>query len=157
MTLTDLLTADCIQLDAPALHKEELIGVLVDCFARAGSARASAPVVRALLDREAVMSTGIGGGIALPHAQSPAVEGLTVAFARPKEPIEFAALDGNPVSLVFLVVGSGDRTGLMRVLTHISRILHSGELKKKLLKARSPEEVLRAIRGEEGRLKLETT
>lgn len=157
MTLSDMLTADCVRLDDPPATKEETIRALVDCLARAGRVRSAAPVVRALLEREAVMTTGIGGGIAMPHAQSTAAGGLVVAFARPREPIDFASLDGEPVSLIFLAVGAGDRQGLMRVLTHISTILHSGELKKKLLKARSPEDVLRAIRGEEGKLKQEST
>jgi mannitol/fructose-specific phosphotransferase system IIA component (Ntr-type) len=149
MALADLLSTDCVQLDAPAVTKEELIRSLVERLAQAGHVRSAAPVVRALLDREAVMSTGVGGGIALPHAQSPAANGFAIAFARPRDPIDFAALDGHPVSLVFLIVGPQDRTGLMRVLAQLSGLLHSGELQKRLMKAKSAEEALRAIRAEE--------
>jgi mannitol/fructose-specific phosphotransferase system IIA component (Ntr-type) len=153
MALADLLSTECVLLDAPAAAKEELIRSLVDHLVLAGHVRSAAPVVRALLDREAVMSTGVGGGIGLPHAQSPAVNGFAIALARPREPIDFAALDGHPVGLVFLIVGPEDRTGLMRVLTQLSGLLHSGELQKRLLKAKTAEEALRAVRAEEAKHK----
>jgi mannitol/fructose-specific phosphotransferase system IIA component (Ntr-type) len=151
MTLGELLRAECIQLDAPPVTKEELVRSLVDLLAQAGFVRSAPPVVRALLDRELVMSTGVGGGVALPHALNAAVTEFAVAFARPREPINFAALDGQPVNLVFLVVGQSDRTGLMRLVVGIPKLLSSGELQKRLLKAKSPGDVLRAIHAEEGK------
>jgi mannitol/fructose-specific phosphotransferase system IIA component (Ntr-type) len=153
MALADLLSTECVHLDAPEVTKEELIRSLVECLAQAGCIRSPAPVMRALLDREAVMSTGVGGGIGLPHAQSPAANRFAIALARPREPIDFAALDGHPVGLVFLIVGPEDRTGLMRVLTQLSGLLHGGELQKRLLKAKTAEEAVRAIRAEEAKHK----
>ncbi|MCK4412178.1 MAG: PTS sugar transporter subunit IIA [Candidatus Eisenbacteria sp.] len=153
MQLADLLNARCVLLGMPPLSKEELIRSMVDRLAEAGLVESVAPVVRALLDRERVMSTGVGGGVALPHAQCTAVMDFAVAFARPSEPVEFEALDGEPVQVLFMVVGPGDRTGLMRILTRISRLLYTGDLQKKALKVQTPEEFIRLVAAEEARIK----
>jgi len=153
MQLAELLRPACVMLGTPPLTKEEMIRSMVDRLAEQGLVESVAPVMRALLERERVMSTGVGGGVALPHAQSPAVKEFAVAFARPREPIDFEALDGEPVEVVFLVVGPGDRTGLMRVLTAISRLLYAGDLQKKALKVKTPDEFIRLVASEEAKLK----
>lgn len=153
MQLAELLDAKCIMLGIPPLSKEELIRGMVDRLAEAGLVDSVAPVVRALLDRERVMSTGVGGGVALPHAQSSAVKDFAVAFARPSEPVDFEALDGEPVRVLFMVVGPGDRTGLMRILTRISRLLYAGDLQKRALKVQKPEEFIRLVASEEAKIK----
>jgi mannitol/fructose-specific phosphotransferase system IIA component (Ntr-type) len=152
MALADLLEPAYIQLNCPPLSKGEMIRTLVEPMAASGAVTSASRVTRALLDREKVMSTGVGGGVALPHAQSGAVARFTVGIARPREPIDFQALDGKPVQLIFLAVGPEDRTGLMRVLTRISRLLYTGDLLRKLLKAATPEEVIRLIAAEEAKL-----
>ncbi|MBD3236992.1 MAG: hypothetical protein GF330_09830 [Candidatus Eisenbacteria bacterium] len=153
MTLVELLKPSCIQLDSPPLAKEELIRGMVEQLAAAGLVASVSHVTRALLERERVMSTGVGRGVALPHARSAAVREFCVALARPREPVDFAALDAEPVRLVLMAVGPGDRTGLMRILTRISRLLYAGDLQKRLLQAKSPDEVLRQIGSEEAKLK----
>jgi len=153
MQLADLLKPECVLLDTPPVTKEEMIRSMVDRLAEQSFVDSVAPVVRALLERERVMSTGIGGGVALPHAQSPAVKEFAVAFARPREPIDFEALDGEPVDIIFMLVGPGDRTGLMRVLTRVSRLLYSGDLHKKALKVKSAEEFVRLVATEEAKIK----
>ena len=67
--------------------------------------------------------------------------------------IDFGALDGEPVRLFFLVVGPGDRTGLMRVLTRISRLLYTGDLQKRLLGAKGAGEIVDLITAEEAKIK----
>ena len=153
MRLAELLDPQCVLLGMPALSKEAMIRSLVDRLAEAGLVESVDPVVRALLDREQVMSTGVGGGVALPHAQSGAVKDFAVAFARPREPVDFEALDGEPVRVIFMVVGAGDRTGLMRILTRISRLLYAGDLQKKALKVQKPEDFIRLVAAEEAKIK----
>lgn len=153
MTLIELLRADCVQLDSPPLAKDELIRGMVEQLAAAGLVESVSQVTGALLERERVMSTGVGRGVALPHARSAAVKQFCVALARPREPVDFAALDSEPVCLVILAVGPGDRTGLMRILTRISRLLYAGDLQKKLLQAKTVADVLRLIGAEEAKLK----
>ena len=152
MGLATLLKPEFVLLDCPALSKGEMIRLLLEPLAEAGLVRAVSPVARALMDRERVMSTGVGGGVGLPHAQSEAVTEFAVAIARPREPIEFQALDEQPVQLVFLTVGPQDRTGLMRVLTRISRLLYTGDLQKRLMKAKTAQEMIDLIAAEEAKL-----
>ncbi len=152
MALAKLLRPEFVLLDGPPLSKGELIRALVEPLADAGLITSVSQVTRALLERERVMSTGVGGGVGLPHAQSPAVREFAVAFARPREPVEFQSLDERPVQIVFLAVGPEDRTGLMRVLTRISRLLYTGDLQKRLLKASKPQAVVDLIAAEEAKL-----
>lgn len=152
MGLADLIKPEFIQIDGPALSKEEMIRSLVEPLAAAGMIQSTATVTRALMERERVMSTGLGGGIALPHAQSSAVKEFGVAIARPAEPVDFRALDEKPVRLIFLAVGPEDRIGLMRVLTRISRLIYTGDLQKRLMEAKSGGEMIRLIAAEEAKL-----
>ncbi len=152
MQIADLLKQEFVLLDTPPLTKEEMIRSMVDRLAEQGLVESVAPVMRALLERERAMSTGVGGGVALPHAQSPAVREFAVAFARPQQPIDFEALDGEPVRVVFLVVGPGDRTGLMRIITRLSHLLYSGHLQEKAQAVKSAEELLRLVASEEARI-----
>ncbi len=152
MGLADLLRPEFVLIGGPPLSKEEMIRSMVEPLVEAGIVESASKVTRALLERERVMSTGVGGGVALPHAQSEAVREFAVAIAKPKEPIDFQALDQKPVQLVFLAVGPEDRTGLMRVLTRISRLLYTGDLQKKLLKVAGADEAIRLIAAEESKL-----
>ena len=101
--------------------------------------------LKAVLKREQVMSTGIGGGVAIPHAQSPAVKRLAVGLIRPEQPIDFEAIDGRPVNLVFMILGPEERGGFVRVLARISRLLYDGELQSRLLTVRTPRDAIQAI------------
>jgi fructose PTS system EIIBC or EIIC component len=152
MNLKELLRIDCIRLDQPATDKEVLIQTMVGDLEKAGVVSDPAAVLQALLDRERVMSTGIGGGVAIPHAQSPAVSSLAVGLARPVQGISFDSLDEKPVRLVFMIVGPEERGGFIRILARISRLLYSGELQTRLLEAKTPEEVIKTIEEEEDKL-----
>ncbi len=102
--------------------------------------------------RERVMSTGIGGGIAVPHAQSVGASRLALALGRLRAPIDFEALDERPVQLVFMVVGPEEGSGFIRILARISRLLYTGDLQRNLLRARSAAEAMASIRDEESRI-----
>jgi len=157
MGLANLLKPEFILIDGPSLTKDEMIRSLVEPLIQSGAVTNGAGALRALYERERIMSTGVGGGVALPHAQSPAVNEFAVAIARPKQPIDFQSLDGEPVSLIFLALGPEDRTGLMRVLTRISRLLYTSDLQKNLLKAATAESMIQLIRSEEDKLVGETS
>jgi len=153
VSLRGLLRRDCIQLHEPSKDKKELIQRMVNRLAEVGVVEDIAAVTNALLERERVMSTGIGGGVAVPHAQSPHVQELAVALSRPLEPIPFESLDERPVGLIFMIVGPEERGGFIRILARISRLLYSGALQARLLAARNSEEVIAAVGEEEERLK----
>jgi mannitol/fructose-specific phosphotransferase system IIA component (Ntr-type) len=153
MSLGELIQEDCVLLDIPEADKGNLIRTMVDALVRAGRVSDPDPVVRALLERERVMSTGIGGGVAIPHAQCPTVPGLAVALARPALGVNFDSLDEKPVRLVFMIVGPEERGGFIRVLARISRLLYSGDLQGRLLEAKTPGDIKRIICEEEERLR----
>lgn len=153
MSLGELIREDCILLDVPATDKSELVRRMVERLQSVGQVADVEAVVHALLERERVMSTGIGGGVAIPHAQTPAVESLAVSLARPHSGIDFASLDEKPVRLVFMIVGPEERGGFIRILARISRLLYSGDLQARLLEAGSPSEIVRIIREEEEKLR----
>jgi len=95
------------------------------------------------------MSTGIGGGIAIPHALSDDLEQLAMVFGHTAAPMDFQALDSRPVDLVFMLVGPKSATGLyVRLLARLSRLLQHDTFKERLRQATAAEEVLAAFSGE---------
>ena len=145
MKLAELMDERCVLLDMPVSSKEQLFHDVIHEFEAADVMAEPEAALKAVLKRESVMSTGIGGGVAIPHAQSPAVSKLVVGLIRPKTPIDFDALDGRPVSLVFMILGPEERGGFVRVLARISRLLYDGELVGRLLSARTPRDAIAVI------------
>ncbi len=154
MILSELLRPETIRLDLSVRSKEDLIRRIVEILEGEQILIDPEAVVAALLDRERVMSTGIGGAVAIPHAQSPGVKELAVSFVRVGSDLEFDALDGKPVRLVFLIVGPEERGGFIRILARISRLLYTGDLQRELLRAETPEEIVDIIRQEEEKLRV---
>jgi len=150
--LTEILDESCVRLDVTAATKDAVIEALVGALVEAGAVTDASRMVADIQQRERVMSTGIGGGIAVPHAQSPGATRLALALGRLIRPIDFDALDERPVQLVFLVAGPEERGGFIRVLARISRLLYSGDLQRNLLRARTPAEAMACIRHEEERI-----
>lgn len=154
MSLSQLMRASSIRLDLDVTTKEDLIRRMVELLDQDGLLTDRDGVVQALLERERVMSTGIGGGVAIPHAQSAGVRELAVSFVRVGADLPFDSLDGKPVRLVFMIVGPEERGGFIRILARISRLLYTGDLQKELLAAEAPHEVIDTIRREEEKLRL---
>ena len=103
MLLSELLSIDRIKIPLESENKDDLLRELVSVAAAGEPAREE--VLRAVREREAVLSTGIGHGVAIPHGKSSAVGDLRMAAGRAGSPVDFDALDGEPVSLFFLLVG----------------------------------------------------
>lgn len=152
MRLTELVREDCVQLGLSGETKIQVMESMVARLQETGLVSNADSVLESLLARERVMSTGIGGGVAIPHAQTDCALGLSVSFARLARPIDFEALDDKPVEFVFLVVGPEERSGFIRILARISRLLHGGELQGCLREVQTPGEALAAIAEEEAGL-----
>ncbi len=107
-----------------------------------------AALIAALREREELHSTGIGDGVAFPHART-ALSGLVsrpvIVFGRHAQGIPFGAIDGRPVRLFFLLVTTSV-TQHLQILARISRLLHAPSIRQRLLDAQRPDEVLSAIR-----------
>ncbi len=150
MKLKDLLSEDVIIIPLQNTEKNKIIKELVDVLYRAHRIKDRDAVLKAVLERERVMSTGMGDGVAIPHAKSDAVDNLVAAFGITKEDVDFKSIDEKPVRLIFLLVGPTDQTGPhLKALSRISRLMHREEFRKKLASARSSKEVIEAIEKEE--------
>ncbi|KPJ63272.1 MAG: hypothetical protein AMS15_00940 [Planctomycetes bacterium DG_23] len=152
MNLTDLIGEQTIELNLAPITKSEAIESLVDIMVKAGKVppASRAGIIKAVKQREEVMTTGIGSGVALPHAKSKLVPELMLAVARSRKPIEFDAVDGQPTDLFFLLLSREDTTGLhIQALARLARLLRDDGFCQALRKAESPGEVFQIIATQE--------
>ena len=150
MTLLDILSPESTVVGLKSNTKEEVIGELVDKLKMGESITDREIVLKAVLDREQIMSTGIGDGIAIPHGKSDSVIHLTAALGTHKRGVDFEALDGEPAYVFFLLVSPANVSGPhIKALARISRLLKNDAFKKQLVEATSTEEILATIETEE--------
>jgi len=124
MKLVEIIPEGCIMDDLKATQKEEVIREMVGALVKAGRIEeaTSKKVIKALMDREELGSTGIGSGVAVPHAKHDSITDLVGAFGRSKKGISFDALDGEPVHVLFLLLSSKSASGAhLEALAYISR------------------------------------
>lgn len=149
--LSDLLSPDRIKVPLESSDKEGLLTELVALVAVDLEETRRRSVLRAVLDREAVLSTGIGNGVAIPHGKCGALSDLRLAAGVTGDPVDFDALDGSPVSLFFLLVGPESAAGShVKALSRISRLMRKEEIRRRLAAAGSEEEFLETLRELEG-------
>ena len=149
MKLSEMLDADRIRIPLQAGTKEDALRELVGLVAGEDGDRTET-IFDAVAERESRMSTGIGQGVAIPHGKSDLVSGMEIAFGIAAQPVDYNALDGEPVSLFFLLVSPPDRTGdHIKALAQISRLLTSDAVRDELSAATSADEVLDLLRREE--------
>ena len=151
MLLTDLLAIDRIKIPLQARSKDDILSELVQVIGNAHGIKQVKDVLRAVRDREAVLSTGIGNAVAIPHGKSPVVDDLVMAAGVTSAPVDFNSLDGEPVRLVFLLVGPETAAGAhIKALSRISRLVRREEARQQLIEAASAEEFFRALQEAEG-------
>jgi nitrogen PTS system EIIA component len=150
MTLMDILSANSVIVDLKGETKEEIIEELVDALEVGEVITNRDKVLQAVLEREKIMSTGIGDGIAIPHGKSDAVARLAAALGTQKRGVDFEALDGEPAYVFFLLVSPANVSGPhIKALARISRLLKNDDFKKKLIDAVSAEDIMAVIESEE--------
>jgi PTS system nitrogen regulatory IIA component len=141
MPLTDLLTPQAVM---PALKVNSKKQALQELAARAAAlcGRSEREVLDVLAQRERLGSTGIGNGIAIPHGKLPKLERLFGVFARLDRPVDFEALDGQPVDLLFLLLAP-EAAGAdhLKALARVARLLRDPEVARKLRESRDAEAI----------------
>ncbi|MGQ0560575.1 MAG: PTS sugar transporter subunit IIA [Gemmatimonadota bacterium] len=146
MLLTELLTIDRIRIPLQATTKEDLLRELVGVIT-SETADQQEEVLRAVREREAVLSTGIGNGVAIPHGKSPLVPELVMAAGRTAGPVDFDSLDGQPVHLLFMLVGPETAAGPhIKALSRISRLVRKDSVREQLIGAQTAEEFYRSLK-----------
>lgn len=152
MKITEFLDVKGIHLDLRASEKQDILKELVDVLAEVKDIGDKKLILKALLERESLGSTGIGQGIAIPHGKTDKVKELISVLAISKQGVNFEALDGEPVYIFFLLVAPKDAAGPhLKALAQISRMLRDTYFCDLLRRCDSAEQVYELIRKEENR------
>lgn len=146
MLLSELLNADRVKVPLGSRTKNDVLRELVELAVDGRGDAIVDAVLSAVREREQVLSTGIGGGVAIPHGKTPHIDQLVLAAGVASHAIDFDALDGAPVRLFFLLIGPESASGAhVKALSRISRLLRRDQLRAELTSASSPEEFLQVI------------
>lgn len=150
MKISDILDETRILTNLDGDSKTDIINSLIDLVAISPKVLDKEKVKEAIFGRERIMSTGVGNGFAIPHGKTDAVSDIVGAFAVTKDPIDYEALDEQPVRLVFLLIGKGNMVGPhIKLLSRISRLMNKEEFRKRLLDSATPKDVMEIFRTEE--------
>jgi PTS system nitrogen regulatory IIA component len=145
MKIADFLSPASTLVETRYREKPQLLTELAERAAR-GLGLDPGPVASAILAREELGSTGMGAGIAIPHARLPGLERPFGLLARLKQPIDFAAIDGEPVDIVFLLLSSDSpKDEQLNALACVARALHKPEILSVLRQANTGSELYNAI------------
>jgi fructose PTS system EIIBC or EIIC component len=151
MKITELLTKDTIQLNLSSQSKNGVIDELVSVLDKSGKLHDPEEFKKAILNREAQSTTGIGEGIAIPHAKTSAVQEPAIAFGKSAEGVDYDSLDGDPAHLFFMIAATeGANQTHLEALSRLSSMLMDMDVRKSLLNAASKEEILQIINLHDG-------
>ncbi|MGN4448151.1 PTS fructose transporter subunit IIABC [Bacillus cereus group sp. MYBK79-1] len=144
MKITELLKRDTVIMNLTASNKEAVIDELVEKLDGANRLNSKAEFKEAILKRESQSTTGIGEGIAIPHAKTKAVKQPAICFGRSVSGINYESLDGQPAHLFFMIAASeGANNAHLETLSRLSTLLMDEGFRKQLLEAKDEEELLR--------------
>ena len=154
MKISDFLCAKAVTAELKGTNKQEIIEELVGLLVNAGAIekKNKAKMTEVLTAREALGSTAIGQGIAIPHGKSENVSKLTASLGVSKKGIDFDSLDGEPAYIFFLLVAPSDSAGPhLKALARISRLLKDKYFRENLKTAKDEKTILKLILQEDGR------
>ena len=143
MNIIDILSKNTISFDIEAKDKNELLDEMMELVSKSSKVLDKDEAKKEILQRESIMSTGVGKGIALPHAKTNAVTDSTGALAILKNKVDYNSLDSKPVDLVFLLLGRENNVGThLLLLSKISRLMNNEEVKQQIKNAGTPDKVI---------------
>ncbi len=150
MKLTDVLTKERIIINLHGKDKCDVLKKLVNVAKTSGKVTDEVDLLKKVIERENIKSTGIGGGIAIPHAQTSGVTDIIACLGISEQGIEFNSLDDKLVHLVFLIA-TKERTNstYLGLLSRIARLFIDESFKQRIIKSTSPEEIMNLILGKE--------
>jgi fructose-specific phosphotransferase system IIA component len=150
MKVSQLLEEKFILKEFKAENKDDIINELIDLFKDDPRVNNLNDVKNCVLEREKIMSTGVGKGFAIPHGKTNSINEIIAAFGKSEIPIDYDALDGEPVHLVFLLVGKDALVGKhIKLLSRVSRMMNSDEFREQLVNANEENEILKIFQEEE--------
>src|SRR5689334_11874322 len=153
MRLTEILKPENIKVPLTSTTKTEAIGELVNLLADNKAITDPKKVLDSVLDREATRTTGIGNGLAIPHGKCSGTADLVMAIGKAATPIDFQAIDGRPVTIIWMLTSPQDKTGPhIHALARISRLMTIDKFRHALMQAKTPQEAYDIIVAQENAL-----
>jgi PTS system nitrogen regulatory IIA component len=151
MKILDIVPAGGVVDGLRSESKEGILRELSEAVCRLVPALSPEQLASVLMDREALGSTGIGEGVAIPHGKVPGIDRLIAAFGRSAEGVQFASLDGKPARLFFLVVAPENNSAGMhlKALARISRLAKDERFRRRLLEAEGVDGLTQVLREED--------
>ena len=139
---TPKLSVDRV-VDLSSRTQEECLKEMIDVLAGAPEVHDTGAFREAIYEREKIMSTGIGFGLAIPHAKTQGVSDFVLALGRSKEGVEYDTLDGKPVHIVVMIAGpEGEQEQYLRLLARLMLILKKESYRRRIMAAGDPEEIV---------------
>ncbi len=146
MKLSKFCSEDLITFDLKSADKDNVLKELVELASKSKLVKDPEQLIKDVKDREELVTTGVGYGVAFPHAKTKSTKGIVIAFGRSDKGIDFDAMDHKPVNLFFLIAAPEDAIGAhLNVMARLSYIMKSEENRKKLMEVTSPGELLQMI------------
>jgi mannitol/fructose-specific phosphotransferase system IIA component (Ntr-type) len=153
MKISEILTEKTIIPELKSNTKIDVIIELIDIFKNDMRVLDLEGVKNSVLEREKIMSTGVGHGFGIPHCKTNKVTDILAAFGKTKEPINFEALDGKPVNLFFLLIGKDNLVAPhIKLLSRISLLMNKDEVREKLNKAVTVEDIFDVFKEHENNI-----
>ncbi|MFB6076972.1 MAG: PTS sugar transporter subunit IIA [Candidatus Nanohaloarchaea archaeon] len=146
-SLDDIIDPGLVDLDVAAGSKQEAIDHLLEMLSDAGRVDDPGQARADVLEREEEATTGVGMGVAIPHAKTAAVDEPVVGFIRSEDGVDFDAVDGTPATLIFMLLFPEDASkGYLKTLSTLSRALVHEEVRADLADAATPGDVIAVLR-----------
>lgn len=150
MNIFSLLDTQTILPNLKAKNKAEILDKLVSTLNPKVSGDQLDKIYKAVIERESIMSTGVGKGLAIPHGKTSGIDQTYAAFAILSKPVDYEAIDDEPVSMVFLLVGPQSSNSLhIKLLSRISRLMNNSEFREKLRNCDTSEDIIKQFQEEE--------
>lgn len=146
MKLSKFCEESLVSFNIKAIAKEAVIEELVNLAASSNMVKDRDQLLADIREREELVTTGVGYGVAFPHAKTKSVKGIVIAFGRSDKGIDFDAMDHKPVNLFFLIAAPEDAIGAhLNVMARLSFLMKAVENRQKLMEATSPGDVLALV------------
>lgn len=150
MRISEFLNSSNVFPSLKVTTKEDAIRFLAESIASRHPEADTDVLLHAVMERERVMSTGVGKGLAIPHGKVNGLESSQMAYAKLETPIEYGSIDQAPVSQLFLVVGPESQSSThIRLLSRISRLMNNDGFRLELLECATKDEILAKFQNEE--------
>lgn len=153
MNISEILDPAAIVADLKGTAKKDVLVELTEALLKANPGLDRDSILKVLLERERLGSTGIGEGVAIPHGKLKELDRMQISFGLSSQGVDFDSMDGKPAHLFFLLVAPEESVGVhLKTLARISKLLKSTDVRQRLLNATDSEDIFRIISEEEEQL-----